>query len=83
MPWIDDFVDESYLSARYNLHHADNPLLVLRAVCDLQRWAADLERLAVEAARQEGEPWSAIAEALRRSRQSVHRQYAHDEPDAS
>lgn len=75
---LTDVEREQYRDMRWRLDHADEPVLVLRTLSDLLLLARHAEHLAVVEARGRGISWTKIAEALRRSRQSVHRQYASD-----
>jgi hypothetical protein len=62
-------------SAAYTLRHADEPLLVLRALAELRDVREQLELWAVRDARARGHSWQELAEALRRPRQAVHRKH--------
>lgn len=79
--WLDDKLgDHSAMDdALYTLVRVDDPLLVLRAMATLRTWGDRIIEEAVLDARAGGCTWEQIAEALRRSRQSVHRQYAGDD----
>ena len=78
MAWLND-VDQTTLdqmeSAVFTLRHADDPLLVLRALAELRDVREQLELAAVRDARENGHSWSDLAEALRRPRQAVHRKH--------
>jgi hypothetical protein len=74
--WIDHIDTGPRDDALYALEHADDPLLVLRALADLYEWRRATTDLAVIDARKAGASWEDIAQALRRSRQSVHRQWS-------
>jgi hypothetical protein len=78
MAWletIDRPAFEQMDSAAYTLRHADEPLLVLRALAELRDVREILELWAVRDARTRGHSWQDIAEALRRPRQAVHRKH--------
>lgn len=85
MAWLDD-VDQTTLdqmeSAVYTLRHADDPLLVLRALAELRDVREQLELAAVRDARERGHSWAELAEALRRPRQAVHRKHRNSEHPA-
>jgi hypothetical protein len=53
-----------------------DPAVGLRAVLELRRLLAELERLHVDNARAQGWSWQEIAAALQVSRQSVHEKHA-------
>lgn len=53
-----------------------DPAVGLRAVLELRRLLAELERLHVDNARAQGWTWQDIATALEVSRQSVHEKHA-------
>lgn len=53
-----------------------DPAVGLRAVLELRRLLAELERLHVDNARAQGWSWQSIAAALEVSRQSVHEKHA-------
>ena len=78
MAWLGN-VEQTTLdqmeSAVYTLRHADDPLLVLRALAELRDVREQLELAAVRDARENGHSWSDLAEALRRPRQAVHRKH--------
>ena len=82
MAWLDD-VDQTTLdqmeSAVYTLRHADDPLLVLRALAELRDVREQLELAAVRDAREREHSWAELAEALRRPRQAVHRKHRNHE----
>lgn len=78
MAWletIDRAAFEQMDSAAYTLRHADDPLLVLRALAELRDVRDQLELWAVRDARVRENSWQEIAEALRRPRQAVHRKH--------
>ena len=78
MAWletIDRAAFEQMDSAAYTLRHADDPLLVLRALAELRDVRDQLELWAVRDARERENSWQEIAEALRRPRQAVHRKH--------
>jgi len=85
MAWLDD-VEQTTLdqmeSAVYTLRHADDPLLVLRALAELRDVREQLELAAVRDARERGHSWAELAEALRRPRQAVHRKHRNSEHPA-
>jgi hypothetical protein len=84
MAWletIDRAAFEQMDSAAFTLRHADEPLLVLRAVAELRDVREHLELWAVRDARARGHSWQEIAEALRRPRQAVHRKHRPAEPN--
>jgi hypothetical protein len=54
---------------------SDDPEEGLRAVAALRRLLEDLEVAHVEAARQQGRSWEAIARALGVTRQSAHKKH--------
>jgi hypothetical protein len=89
MAWletIDRAAFEQMDSAAYTLRHADEPLLVLRALAELRDVREQLELWAVRDARTRGHSWQEIAEALRRPRQAVHRKHRdveHNDDDES
>ena len=78
MGWLDT-IDPAALermdSAAYTLRHADDPLLVLRALAELRDVREQLEVWAARDAREQGHSWQELAEALRRPRQAVHRKH--------
>ena len=82
MAWLEN-VERSTLdqmeSAVFTLRHADDPLLVLRALAELRDVREQLELAAVRDARENGHSWSDLAEALRRPRQAVHRKHRNHE----
>ena len=86
MAWLDN-VEQTTLdqmeSAVYTLRHADDPLLVLRALAELRDVRDQLELAAVRDARENGHSWSDLAEALRRPRQAVHRKHRNVEQDTN
>jgi hypothetical protein len=53
----------------------ESPLAVLHAMAKIRDILVQYEKAAVEEARERGDTWEQIAEALGRSRQSVWRQY--------
>lgn len=78
MAWLETInrpAFEQMDSAAYTLRHADEPLLVLRALAELRDLREQLELWAVQDARTRGHSWQDIAEALRRPRQAVHRKH--------
>lgn len=81
--WIDkQFDDHQALDdALFTLVRVDEPLLILRSVSTLRLWGDRIIEAAVSDARDKGATWEEIAGALRRSRQSVHRQYSRGEED--
>jgi hypothetical protein len=82
MAWLDD-IDPQTLeqmeSSVYTLRHADDPLLVLRALAELRDVREQLELWAARDAREQGHSWGELAEALRRPRQAVHRKHRNSE----
>ena len=84
MAWLED-VEQSTLdqmeSAVYTLRHADDPLLVLRALAELRDVREQLELAAVRDAREREHSWAELAEALRRPRPAVHRKHRTVEQD--
>ena len=82
MAWL-DHVEQTTLdqmeSAVYTLRHADDPLLVLRALAELRDVREQLELAAVRDAREREHSWAELAEALRRPRQAVHRKHRNNE----
>lgn len=62
--------------AIWQVQHAESALTVLRAIADLRESGTMLADRAVRECRAEGITWDAIADAMRVSRQAVHRRYA-------
>lgn len=85
MAWLND-VEQTTLdqmeSAVFTLRHADDPLLVLRALAELRDVREQLELAAVRDAREREHSWAELAEALRRPRQAVHRKHRDSERSA-
>ena len=82
MAWLDEIERptlDQMESAVYTLRHADDPLLVLRALAELRDVRERLELWAVRDAREAGHSWGELAEALRRPRQAVHRKHRNSE----
>jgi hypothetical protein len=82
MAWLDTIEPaalEQMESATYTLRHADDPLLVLRALAEIRDVREQLEVLAARDARARGYSWQELAEALRRPRQAVHRKHRSSE----
>jgi hypothetical protein len=76
--WIDTFeLRRQMLDALYTLHHAEDPLLVLRTAATLREIGAAIREKATADARAAGATWAQIAEASRSSRQAEHRKYHH------
>jgi hypothetical protein len=74
--WLDEHEFPELHDAFWNLQHAESPLTVLRAISDLQGFGQVITEAAVKDARTRGITWEEIADALRISRQAVHRRYA-------
>lgn len=78
MAWLDaqeQATLDQMESAVFTLRHADDPLLVLRALSELRDVREQLELWAVRDARAADHSWQELAEALRRPRQAVHRKH--------
>ena len=85
MAWLDRIEPaalEQMDSATFTLRHADDPLLVLRALAELRDVREQLEVWAARDAREQGHSWQELAEALRRPRQAVHRKHRDSERSA-
>jgi hypothetical protein len=83
MAWLDGQQQatlDQMESAVFTLRHADDPLLVLRALSELRDVRDQLELWAAHDARERGHSWQELAEALRRPRQAVHRKFRNSEP---
>jgi hypothetical protein len=80
MAWLDEHEFPELHDSIWNLQHAESPLTVLRAISDLQGFGQVITTAAVRDARERGITWQEIADALRLSRQAVHRRYAEEEP---
>jgi hypothetical protein len=83
MAWLEEHEFPELHDSIWNLQHAESPLTVLRAISDLQGFGQVITTAAVRDARDMGITWQEIADALRLSRQAVHRRYAQDESDAA
>ena len=81
MSWLAENEFPELHDSIWNLQHAESPLTVLRAISDLQGFGQVITSAAVQDARKQGISWQEIADALRLSRQAVHRRYAAEEPD--
>jgi hypothetical protein len=81
MSWLAEHEFPELHDSIWNLQHAESPLTVLRAISDLQGFGQVITTAAVQDARDQGISWQEIADALRLSRQAVHRRYAAGEPD--
>ena len=75
MTWLARQDTPEVADAIWSLQNADSPLTVLRALADLRDAGAMLVDRAVAEARAEQATWDAIAQAMRVSRQAVHRRY--------
>jgi hypothetical protein len=67
-PEIDDAI--------WVLRHATSPLIALHAIAELRRCVVEVEGILVNEARNTGDTWEVIAEALGESRQAVHKRHA-------
>ena len=76
MAWLDDHEWPELHDAFWSLHHAESALTVLRAIADLRGFTEIVIEAAVKDARKNGATWEEIAEALRLTRQAVHRRFA-------
>jgi hypothetical protein len=80
--WIEQQEETTeFADALWALQHAESPLTVLRAIADVREYAISFQDTAVRAAREGGATWEQIAEAMRVSRQAVHRRYAKDDAE--
>lgn len=75
--WYERHKPPEYDNIAYVLRNTQDPILILRAYCDLTPLWEQMQIEAVKEARAEGHSWQEIADAMRRSRQSVWRQFAH------
>jgi hypothetical protein len=79
LPWVLSRVSEAdrraWIEATFIARTADSPLTVMHAMSRMRELLLAYERAAVDEARERGSTWGEIAEALGRSRQSVHRQF--------
>lgn len=73
--WIDKQNVAEFEEARWLLANAENPLLALRGFALLSPAIADMELAAVRDARAMGVSWEKIADAMRRQKQAVWKQY--------
>ena len=80
MPWLEEHGFPELHDSIWNLQHAESPLTVLRAISGLQGFGQVITTAAAQDAREHGVTWQEIADALRLSRQAVHRRYAQGEP---
>jgi hypothetical protein len=69
-------VDRTALEdALFMLRHAESPLVSLRALALIGMWAEGQKTDQVAIARQQGNSWAEVAEALQITRQAAHRRY--------
>lgn len=80
-PWIEQQDIPEFQDALWSLQHAESPLTVIRAAADIREHAIAFVDRAVLSARADGATWEQIAEAMRVSRQAVHRRYAKDDAE--
>lgn len=84
MPWGDSYLtDPRWVDVTWMLAHAENPLVVLRVLTDARTLSDEVIEAAVLAARERGDTWEQIAEALRVSRQAAHARYAENHEKAT
>jgi hypothetical protein len=78
-PWILARVPErdrrDWIEMTYIVRTAESPLAVLKAMSRMKALFDTYMEAAVGEARERGASWSDVAEALGRTRQSVHKQY--------
>lgn len=74
--WLDTNAVDGFESLQFMAQTTTDPIVILRISTDLIHAWEQMQTEAVRQAREEGRTWAEIAEALRRTRQSVWREYA-------
>jgi hypothetical protein len=78
-PWIIERIPEEvlarYRKAMFRVRSSNEPLVILDALSEMQEILQQIERAAVEEAREKGATWSQVAEALNRTRQAVEQRF--------
>src|SRR5215510_3940873 len=78
-PWLVQRIPEEvlgrYRRAMFLVRSSNEPLVILDALTEMQETLRQVERAAVEEAREQGASWSHIAEALNRTRQAVEQRF--------
>ena len=59
----------------FRVRSSNEPLVILDALREMQEILKDVERAAVDEAREQGATWPQIAEALDRTRQAVEQRF--------
>jgi hypothetical protein len=78
-PWLIKRIPEEvlgrYRKAMFRVRSSNEPLVILDALADMQAILQQVERAAVDEAREQGATWSQVAEALNRTRQAVEQRF--------
>jgi len=78
-PWLIERIPEEELSryrrAMFLVRSSNEPLVILDALREMQEILTQIERAAVDEAREQGATWSQVAEALNRTRQAVEQRF--------
>ena len=81
MAWLDDHEWPELHDAFWSLQHAESAVTVLRAIADIRGFTEIVIEAAVKDARDNGATWEDIAQAMRLTRQAVHRRFAAHEDE--
>ena len=78
-PWLIERIPEEVLAryrrAMFRVRSSNEPLVILDALREMQETLKEVERAAVEEAREQGATWPQVAEALNRTRQAVEQRF--------
>jgi len=78
-PWLIERIPEEalarYRGAMFRVRSSNEPLVILDALREMQEILKEVERAAVEEARERGATWPQVAEALNRTRQAVEQRF--------
>jgi hypothetical protein len=78
-PWLIARIPEEVLSryrrAMFRVRSSNEPLVILDSLTEMQEILQQVERAAVEEAREQGATWSQVAQALNRTRQAVEQRF--------
>ena len=78
-PWLVERIPEEilgrYRKAMFRVRASNEPLVILDSLAEMIETLQQIERAAVEEAREQGATWTQIAQALNRSRQAVEQRF--------
>ena len=83
-PWLVERVPEEilgrYRKAMFRVRASNEPLVILDSLAEMIETLQQIERAAVEEAREQGATWTQIAQALNRTRQAVEARFGKSVP---